>query len=237
MSILLDAFEWIKRHGASADKYATDIFGRQRFDGELLQEPALHTIKSRTLGSIMDYVANGMVGRDGLAIDNLFVHIANPQTVYLVEGAAKSANKDRLTPLMAVAPEYRHKWGADLELSDAIIYLRTCYQPSEELDALVRTLSCVTGESSFEISDDGLSQDVVIKQSVTSKSKTAVKAIVTLRPYRTFAEIDQPEMRFMLRLTKPKEAPVAARLIPIEDGGTVEITRLASVSPKLSRAW
>ena len=48
--------------------------------------------------------------------------------------------------------------------------------------------------------DDGISQTVNVRQGVGLKKTERLKSRISLTPYRTFTEIEQPESEFILRL-------------------------------------
>src|SRR5699024_2066082 len=62
--------------------------------------------------------------------------------------------------------------------------------------------------------DDGVSQAVTINTGIASASDVKVPNPVTLKPYRTFVEVEQPASEFVFRM---KDGPSAALFEP--DGG------------------
>ncbi|MFX4306338.1 hypothetical protein F8N00_13185 [Exiguobacterium sp. A1_3_1] len=50
------------------------------------------------------------------------------------------------------------------------------------------------------VGDDGISQAVTMKTGVATVADVKVVNPVTLAPYRTFIEVDQPESKFVLRM-------------------------------------
>lgn len=62
-----------------------------------------------------------------------------------------------------------------------------------------------TGE--ITTGDDGISQQVTIKTGVATVGNAIVPNPVTLKPYRTFVEVEQPESKFIFRM---KDGPTAA---------------------------
>ena len=55
--------------------------------------------------------------------------------------------------------------------------------------------------------DDGISQKTTIKSGVANNADVIVPNPVRLRPYRTFAEIEQPESSFVFRIKDSEEGP------------------------------
>jgi hypothetical protein len=88
------------------------------------------------------------------------------------------------------------------EYEQAMIVLRSQFIPNEGVDYLLSLLSKITNEESVNTSDNGLTQTVEAKQGVSLCAKVTVNPRVTLQPYRTFLEIEQPASEFLVRLDK-----------------------------------
>lgn len=84
----------------------------------------------------------------------------------------------------------------------AIIQLRSMFAPGEGVDYLLDLLSRISDESTVTTSDNGVSQSVEARQGISLRSLVTVKPRVSLRPFRTFQEVEQPESEFLLRLDK-----------------------------------
>lgn len=48
--------------------------------------------------------------------------------------------------------------------------------------------------------DNGVTQSVTVRQGIALKDSTVIKPIVKLRPYRSFAETEQVESEYLLRV-------------------------------------
>lgn len=75
----------------------------------------------------------------------------------------------------------------------------------------------VEAKTTANYGDDGISQKTTIKSEIASKVDVLVPNPVTLKPYRTFLEVEQPESQFVFRISEEKEQPVF-KLIEAEDG-------------------
>lgn len=65
---------------------------------------------------------------------------------------------------------------------------------------LLRLTSALESSVVALAEDDGISQRTTVKQGVALKEQVTVKGRRSLRPYRTFREIDQPASEFVFRL-------------------------------------
>ena len=74
---------------------------------------------------------------------------------------------------------------------------------SDEKQRLLSFVSTVRGEKVDTQGDDGISQTVETRDSVTGRLKDGtMNPILMLAPYRTFHEVEQPVSAFLLRMRK-----------------------------------
>lgn len=104
---------------------------------------------------------------------------------------------------------------------DAMIILRSQYIQNEGTAYIIDLLAHISDDNNVQSNDNGLSQQVTVKQGVSLSSRAAVKPRVVLKPFRTFLEVDQPESEFLLRLRPgDKEKKIEAKIGLFEaDGG------------------
>lgn len=87
----------------------------------------------------------------------------------------------------------------------AVIELRSLYIPNEDTAYLLDLLSSISSESRVTSTDNGVTQKVEAKSGIALSSMVTVKPRVTLRPFRTFIEVAQPESDFLLRISEKGE--------------------------------
>ena len=68
-----------------------------------------------------------------------------------------------------------------------------------------------------DISDDGVSQKTTIKSGIANKTDVIVPNPVKLRPYRTFAEIEQPQSSYVFRIQDSDRGP-SFKLVEADGG-------------------
>lgn len=83
--------------------------------------------------------------------------------------------------------------------------------------------------------DDGISQQVVMKTGVTKKENAIIPNPVRLIPYRTFLEVEQPESEFVFRITEGRGGAPAFKLVSA-DGGRWEAVAVDNVKSYLMDA-
>lgn len=67
-------------------------------------------------------------------------------------------------------------------------------------------------------SDDGVSQQAIIKAGVTTKDAAFVPNPVNLIPYRTFLEVPQPASDFVFRISEGRGGAPAFKLVAADGG-------------------
>lgn len=83
---------------------------------------------------------------------------------------------------------------------------------------MLRLCSSLKAGSSVQVADDGYSQKVVIVEGGVEHGEVNLPPRISLRPYRTFREVDPVESDFLLRFKAQKDALPAVALIPVDAG-------------------
>ncbi len=87
-----------------------------------------------------------------------------------------------------------------LEHERAMIALQSQFESNEGTAYLLDFLSRVTDENSVSSDDNGVTQTVQVKKGISLAGREQIRPIVSLRPYRTFLEVEQPESAFLIRI-------------------------------------
>lgn len=108
-----------------------------------------------------------------------------------------------------------------MDFDAAMVALRSRFVSDEEVEYVIGLLSSISDENSVKSTDNGLTQTVQVKQGLSLQQRATVRPIVTLRPYRTFLEVEQPNSEFLLRLKRgyPEKGCEAAVALFEADGG------------------
>jgi len=109
-------------------------------------------------------------------------------------------------------------FGRFVEPEDFVIALQACFVPDETTAAVLRVVGNVQSEAVETLTDDGVSQMVAARTGIARINNVSVPNPVTLRPYRTFQEIEQPASRYVLRLKRDGEGMPSAALFEHDDG-------------------
>ena len=87
----------------------------------------------------------------------------------------------------------------------AVIELRSLYIPNEGTKYLLQLLSSISNESKVTSSDNGVTQQVEARSGIALNSMVKIDPRVTLQPFRTFIEVEQPASEFLLRINEHGE--------------------------------
>lgn len=90
--------------------------------------------------------------------------------------------------------------GRFMTYENAVIEIRSLYIPNDDTKYLLALLSNITNESKVTSSDNGVTQKVEAKSGIALKEMVEIKPRVSLKPFRTFIEVEQPESEFLLRI-------------------------------------
>lgn len=121
--------------------------------------------------------------------------------------------------------------GAPMSHEQAIVELRSLYLPGEDRDYLLDLLSTMSVGEEVKSDDNGVTQTATVKQGVQLKATVPVRSIVTLQPFRTFLEVEQPASDFLLRVGKSGEITLRDA-----DGGAWKLDAKRKIAAWLAQA-
>lgn len=112
-----------------------------------------------------------------------------------------------------------------LDHEAAVIQLQSMYIPNDDSQYLLSLLGSVSKESKVSSMDNGVTQTVEARSGVALMGNVTVKPRVTLRPFRTFLEVEQPESVFILRLNSNGEINLISA-----DGGAWKLEAVRNIA-------
>lgn len=123
-------------------------------------------------------------------------------------------------------------WNEKVSLSfeEALIALRTRFQPATDTEYALRLLSNITTGGKVTYNDNGVATSIVTKRGIDLQGNEAIKPIIKLRPYRTFQEVAQPESQFLIRINERNITFIEA------DGGMWKLEARNTVKKYLEEA-
>lgn len=164
---------------------------------ELDTRPIPPKLYLNTLDGLVDYLKTDL---DQLKDKRVLVVIESPKEVTVYEELDKEANRATLVTVESMTPDIR--FGYYEEASDFNIMLQSRFVDAEDRSTVIEFASALKIENGTEIVDNGISQTATIKTGVASLGQAKAPNPVTLRPYRTFSEVEQPASQFIYRINK-----------------------------------
>ena len=195
---------------ADAEPKEIRIDGRPFTTGKVF--PVLDPLPAKpvhvsTLSAVADYVNRDL---DGLEEGTFFVRVASPNIVLVESSIAGTSHAERCVYLEASAMLPDHYFEKMLDTEHFSVWLQSSFvgpavlasdTPLNSKAGVLKYISHAVKTASHVVTDDGTAQAVELKSSVSSVAVAKLPNPVRLAPYRTFAEVEQPESDFVFRCT------------------------------------
>ncbi|PKL35851.1 MAG: hypothetical protein CVV44_20245 [Spirochaetae bacterium HGW-Spirochaetae-1] len=159
-------------------------------------EPAPEPLLIGTLTGLVDYLQNNH--------DNAkqyMLHVLSEDVVRLY-GEYEPQFGRRKHYLTATYGMKGFKFGQYHDQESFIIQLQAMFADAGDRADVMKDAGKVAGESRLNQSDDGITQQVTVKESIGRMVDKPLMNPVQLAPYRTFPEIDQIVSPFVFRMKK-----------------------------------
>lgn len=155
------------------------------------------TLELSTLTSLVDYLKTDL---NNMKKQRLIVAVEKNDEVCVWSENDELEHRTLLVDAKARIPELI--FGQFMSSEEFNIMLQSNFIDDNDRDTLLEFASALKIESGSEIEDNGVSQVATIKSGVASLAKGKAPNPVLLRPYRTFAEVEQPASQFVFRIDK-----------------------------------
>ena len=162
--------------------------------------PAKLTVS--TLTGLVDYLKSNV---DKHEIASLLCHVESPAKVTLNSNLLGDF-ADRAAFLAAELQQLQIPLNKYLGAEAFNILLQSCFADSEDAmkqgtdrGLVLKYVANVKTTVESGMADDGVSQTVQAKKGIASVENVVLPNPVTLRPYRTFVEVEQPASKFVFR--------------------------------------
>lgn len=211
------------RNDAAPEIY--DINGRKFSAAGIfpVEDPRFPCMHVCTLTGVVDYLRANV---DGIEMSGIMCHVDSPSCVTVVSKVS-GGFLQRHPIIRAYAPEFSVSFNRYMDGETFNIMLQSCFVDDKQdtHKDLVLKFCGNTREIAEGITvDDGITQAVNIKRGLSSVETAALPNPVTLRPYRTFLEVDQPASKFVFRA---KEGPQF--MLTEADGGAWKNEAMQSI--------
>lgn len=155
------------------------------------------SLEVHTLSGLVGYLKEQF---DKTLGSKLLIHVASPTKVNVY--SELDADRKRESAILATAELDRYPYGRFLDSEQFIINILSLFQRDENSEAIRKCASAIRIEGGGDVTDNGVSQTVTVKQGAATVGQAEVPSPVELRPYRTFLEVEQPASPFVFRIDK-----------------------------------
>lgn len=167
---------------------------------ELVHSPTQKSLVVQSLTGLVDYVKSSYDVKV-----KLLIHIVNHEKVVVVDAVNQDKRRNHYIEAYPDLPRVRY--GEFYSAEEFNIKLQSCFLANEDKEIMLKVVGNIKEEAVNSIGDDGVSQSVVAKMGVATVGNVKVPNPVSLKPFRTFIEVDQPESEFIFRM---KDGPRCA---------------------------
>ena len=187
-------------------------------------DPRPEAVGIKSLTGIMDFLESNV---DKMDMSRLMLHIVDHTKVKIITDVCGESNKRNTVLVANLDGLDSFPFERFLEQETFIIKLRSMFGTTEDLESIIRYTSKIDDESAIRTEDNGITQNINMKKGLSGvkTERDTVPSLVTLRPYRTFPEAEQPKSEFLFRM-KNIEGVVTCALFDADGGAWRNQARL-----------
>ncbi len=207
--------------------------GEREYSDESLypvHAPQPKTLEVKTLTGLVDYLETNV---DKLKLEEMLCHVESPSLVSIISGLEGSF-RDRGKYIQAKLDQIELPFNKWVDAETFNIALQSCFVDDADRALVLKYISRVVATSEAATTDDGTSQAVEVKVGIASKAVTELPNPVTLRPYRTFTEVEQPASRFVFRVRQ--DGGKMQYTLVEADGGAWRNVAMSSIKDYMEKA-
>jgi len=162
-----------------------------------IKPPKAETLIVNTLTGIKDFAPS----------TKQMIHVVDHKRVDVLDKDFADEWLTRSCFLQAVHESPVFKFGNYYDVEDFIIALQSMFVQDDTTALMLKLIGNIKDEGVTNFNDDGVTQKVTAKTGISLVGSVQVPNPVTLRPYRTFMEVEQPASTFVFRIKGGKGEP------------------------------
>lgn len=198
-------------------------------------QPMAEPVGVGTLTGLVDLYRSDL---DNVRQQEVAIHVLSHECVRLIELGVNTWAKRRVYVSACHEGGKNFSFGQWLSPEQFIIGLQSMFYPTEdqkELQELLSVCSTISAETLSISEDDGVTQKATVGRSVAFKENKKIKPIVSLQPYRTFSDIEQPSSNFLFRLHQSHDGKSVQCMLTEADGGVWKQVAMQSIKDWFER--
>ena len=216
MEGIKQAIEYITALAVKAEKPETiEINGKTYCTKDLTcyDKPSkAQPIQATTLTSLVDYIREN---RQELR-ERMIIQVVSATKVRLYSGLLAERDRETLFEVDALLPQFED--GREYEQEAFLVSMQACFKPEGDREAVAVLASNIVNTQQATYSDDGVTQQAVMKTGITTKENVLVPNPAKLTPYRTFLEVEQPASEFIFRISEGRNGAPTFKLVAADGG-------------------
>lgn len=181
-------------------------------------------LRLNTLTGLVGYIQANLERKNA----TFFLQIHDEKTVSLKGVLDSDGGRETLVVANAIVPSF--DYGRYLDVEELTVAFQSKFTKTDDRDLLLKVVGNVKEENIRKTGDNGTSQAVTIQTGIASADDVIVPNPVSLAPYRTFLEVEQPASDFIFRM---KDGPRGA--IFEADGGAWRNQAIVNVRDYLQK--
>lgn len=162
----------------------------------VIYNPKARAIELSTLTSLVEYIKSNV---DALG-KKMIIHVQSPTSVLLYSALDEYREREYIAAVNARVPDFEYERYMSHERFCIALQAKFLDDPESDRAKVLRFAGTVEDGTVAQYSDDGTSQKATVKTGIASKADAIIPNPVTLRPYRTFHEVEQPMSAFIFRM-------------------------------------
>lgn len=198
----------------------------------IVNPPKIAKANVITLKALADLYENDF---EGIKDDKVVFHVTSETTVEVYGNDSDDYSQRTVYASAKAFTSGAFSFGQWMDQETFIIGLQTFMKAFADRDYLLNLTSKITTAEALEVIDNGTSQEFTAKAGTSLKSHLEPKPRVSLSPFRTFREIEQPVSEFVFRVRKSGRGTPELALFEA-DGGAWKLTAMASIAEHLNNA-
>jgi hypothetical protein len=189
--------------------------------------PRASSIEMGTLSSLIDYIKSGV----DIFSEKMIIHVLSPTKVAMYSALDAERKREYVVEVNANVPAFGFNQFMDHETFCIGVQSKFIDTIDDYNDKalLLKFAGTVEAGSVSEYGDDGFTQKATVKTGIASKGEALVPNPVTLMPYRTFVEVEQPISNFIFRMKEDKYNKGIQCALYEADGGAWKIDAMENI--------
>lgn len=196
---------------------------------QVYSDPRPSKLNLSTLDGVADYINNNL---DGVNVAECMIVIDSYNQVSVYSPVKGESNDRHLIVRAELTEMDRFRFGDFIEQEEFIISLASLFKTTDEKTKIIQAVSQMSVVSDETTNDNGITTEKTSMNGIICGSED-IKPVVTLQPYRTFREVEQPKSAFIFRFKKGRNGTPVIALFEA-DGGTWKIEAKKLIKDYLS---